>query len=237
MIRAATHVHTDWSYDGSWELEALVAELKRRGYGAVLTAEHDRTFDPERWQRYREACAAAAAAVGIPVVAGIEYSDADNVVHVPVWGVDTPFLGAGRPSDELIAAAAAAGAVAVLAHPGRKDAWRRLDPGSFAALAGVEVWNRKYDGWAPGPVGTELAARHSLTPFSGSISTPSASSSRWRWASTPRPAPRRRSWSRPCGRGAVGRSPSAAKGRVSWAAPGGAPPGRRRVPAGRPDRR
>ncbi len=90
VIRAAAHVHTDWSYDGSWGLEALVAELKRRGYGAVLTAEHDRTFDPERWQRYREACAAAAEAVGIPVVAGIEYSDADNVVHVPVWGSTPP---------------------------------------------------------------------------------------------------------------------------------------------------
>jgi hypothetical protein len=167
MIRAAAHVHTDWSYDGSWELEALVAALKRRGYGAVLTAEHDRTFDPERWQRYREACAAAAEAVGIPVVAGIEYSDADNVVHVPVWGVDTPFLGAGRPSDELIAAASETGAVAVLAHPGRKDAWKRLGPDSFAALAGVEVWNRKYDGWAPGSVGNELAARHSLIPFFG----------------------------------------------------------------------
>jgi predicted metal-dependent phosphoesterase TrpH len=167
MIRAAAHVHTDWSYDGSWELEALVAELKRRGYGAVLTAEHDRTFDPERWQRYREACAAAAEAVGIPVVAGIEYSDAENVVHVPVWGVDTPFLGAGRRSDELIAAASEAGAIAVLAHPGRKDAWKRLGPDSFAALAGVEVWNRKYDGWAPGSVGAELATRHSLVPFFG----------------------------------------------------------------------
>ena len=90
MIRAAAHVHTDWSYDGSWELEALVRELKRRGYGAVLTAEHDRTFDPERWERYRAACAVAEGALRIPVCPGIEYSDADNVVHVPVWGVDTP---------------------------------------------------------------------------------------------------------------------------------------------------
>ncbi len=55
MIRAAVHVHTDWSYDGSWDLEALARELKRRGYGAVLTAEHDRTFDAGRWARYRGA--------------------------------------------------------------------------------------------------------------------------------------------------------------------------------------
>jgi predicted metal-dependent phosphoesterase TrpH len=167
VIRAAAHVHTDWSYDGSWELEALVRELKRRGYGAVLTAEHDRTFDAERWERYRAACAVAEGAVGIPVCPGIEYSDADNVVHVPVWGVDLPFLGAGRESAGLIAEAAEAGAAVVLAHPGRKDAWRRLDSRSFERLSGVEAWNRKYDGWAPGPVGTELARTHSLAPFFG----------------------------------------------------------------------
>jgi hypothetical protein len=167
VIRAAAHVHTDWSYDGSWELEALVRELKRRGYGAVLTAEHDRTFDAERWERYRAACAVAEGAVGIPVCPGIEYSDPDNVVHVPVWGAEVPFLGAGRDSAGLIAAAAEAGAAAVLAHPGRKDAWRRLDAGSFGMLAGVEAWNRKYDGWAPGEVGTRLAREHSLAPFFG----------------------------------------------------------------------
>jgi predicted metal-dependent phosphoesterase TrpH len=167
VIRAAAHVHTDWSYDGSWELEALVRELKRRGYGAVLTAEHDRTFDAERWERYRAACAVAEGAIGIPVCPGIEYSDPDNVVHVPVWGTELPFLGAGRDSAGLIAEAAEAGAVAVLAHPGRKEAWRRLDASSFERLAGVEAWNRKYDGWAPGPVGTELASTHGLAPFFG----------------------------------------------------------------------
>lgn len=167
MIRAAAHVHTDWSYDGSWSLEALVRELKRRGYGAVLTAEHDCTFDAGRWERYRAACAAVEGALRIPVCPGIEYSDPDNVVHVPVWGAGVPFLGAGRPGAELIAAAADAGAVAILAHPGRREAWRRLDPRSLEALAGVEVWNRKYDGWAPGRVGAELAASHSLAPFFG----------------------------------------------------------------------
>jgi hypothetical protein len=167
VIRAAVHVHTDWSYDGSWNLEALVGELKRRGYGTVLTAEHDRTFDRARWERYRAACAVAEGALGIPVCPGIEYSDPDNVVHVPVWGADLPFLGAGRDSAGLIADATDAGAVAVLAHPGRKDAWRRLDEGSFAALTGIEVWNRKYDGWAASPLATELAASHSLAPFFG----------------------------------------------------------------------
>jgi hypothetical protein len=168
LIRAAVHLHTDWSYDGSWELEALAAELGRRGYQALLTAEHDRGFDQDRWRRYRDACAEAAAATGVAIFPGIEYSDPDNVVHVPVWGAaDLPFLGEGRDSESLIDAAADAGAVAVLAHPARREAWRRLSPRSFAALGGVEVWNRKYDGWAPGAVARELATEHELTPFFG----------------------------------------------------------------------
>lgn len=158
MIRAAVHVHSDWSYDGSWPLAGLAAELRRRGYGAVLMAEHDRGFDEARWRAYRVACLAASEEAGIPVVAGIEYSDADNAVHVPVWGEELPFLGEARPTGELIEAAVEAGGAAMLAHPERRAAWKRVDEGSLARLVGIEVWNRKYHGWAPGEVAGELCA-------------------------------------------------------------------------------
>jgi predicted metal-dependent phosphoesterase TrpH len=168
MIRAAAHVHSDWSYDGSWALEELSVELKRRGYDAVLMAEHDRGFDQSRWLAYRQACAAATTVAGILVVPGIEYSDPANVVHVPVWGKDLPFLGEGRRSDELIAEAAEAGAAAMLAHPGRRDAWNRIGRQSIERLVGIEVWNRKYDGWAPGSLASELSAKNDgLIPFFG----------------------------------------------------------------------
>ncbi|MGH2975511.1 MAG: PHP domain-containing protein [Solirubrobacterales bacterium] len=168
MIRAATHIHSDWSYDGSWALEDLAAELKQRGYGAMLTAEHDRGFNQERWRAYGEACAAATATAGIIVVPGIEYSDAENAVHVPVWGADLPFLGEGRRTDDLIEEVAEAGAAAMLAHPGRRDAWRRVGRRSLERLVGIEAWNRKYDGWAPGRLASELcASNEGLTPFFG----------------------------------------------------------------------
>jgi hypothetical protein len=167
-MRAAVHIHSDWSYDGSWGLEDLAAELKRRGYEAMLMAEHDRGFDEERWRAYRQACAAATAGEGILVVPGIEYSDPENVVHVPVWGKDLPFLGEGRRTADLIAAAAEAGAAAMLAHPERRDAWNRVEQQSLERLVGIEVWNRKYHGWAPGPLASELCARsEGLTPFFG----------------------------------------------------------------------
>jgi hypothetical protein len=164
-VRIAPHVHSTWSYDGSWALEELARAFARRGYGAVLLAEHDRTFDSGQWAAYREACAEASAH-GAVLVPGIEYSDAENRVHVPVWGAEE-FLGRGRSTAELLVDAQAAGGVSVLAHPARRDAWRALTPEAFAHLSGIEIWNRKYDGWAPSGVALELAARHDRPPFVG----------------------------------------------------------------------
>jgi hypothetical protein len=165
-LRIAAHVHSTWSYDGEWKLVDLARAFARRGYDAVLMSEHDRTFDDERWERYRAACAAASTG-GALLVPGIEYSDAQNLVHVPVWGADG-FLGKDRPTGELLRAARAAGAVAVLAHPDRREAWRSFAPEWLVLAHGVEIWNRKVDGWAPGPAGLRLAAAvHDLWPFHG----------------------------------------------------------------------
>jgi hypothetical protein len=152
--RAAAHVHSDWSYDGSWSLAEIAAAFGRRGYDAVLLAEHDRGFDPARWSAYRAACAEASTPTSL-LVPGIEYSDPSNTVHVPVWG-DIPFLGEGLQTGELLERAASAGGLAVLAHPGRRDVWMRFDPAWMRHLVGVELWNRKYDGYAPNRAAASL---------------------------------------------------------------------------------
>ena len=165
FVRAAVHVHSDWSYDGTWPLERLVAAFEHRRYDAALMAEHDIGFDESRWSEYVAACASASRN-GFVVVPGIEYSDPDNVVHVAVWG-SVEFLGQGS-SVHLLRRAWAAGAVAVLAHPARRDAWKRLDAESFALLFGVETWNRKYDGWAPSIVADEVSRLgHGLIRLAG----------------------------------------------------------------------
>jgi hypothetical protein len=165
VLRVAAHVHSTWSYDGEWRLEDLARAFARRGYDAVLMSEHDRTFDDDRWERFQAACAAASAA-GALLVPGVEYSDAENLVHVPVWGAER-FLGRDRPTGQVLRDARAAGAVAVLAHPHRRDAWRSLEADWLGLAHGVEIWNRKVDGWAPGPVGVALAADNDLWPFVG----------------------------------------------------------------------
>ena len=163
-IRAAAHVHSSWSYDGRWSLSQIAVTFGRLGYDAVLLAEHDRGFDAERWSAYRRACADASTESTL-LVPGLEYSDASNSVHVPVWG-DVPFFGEGIETGELLSRSAAAGGVAILAHLGRREVWRILEDEWLNRVHGVELWNRKYDGYAPNPAAARLIRKRSdLLPF------------------------------------------------------------------------
>jgi hypothetical protein len=56
----------------------------------------------------------------------------------------------------------------VLAHPGRRDVWTRFTPSWTEQLLGIELWNRKYDGIAPGRSGAKaLRDEPGLVPFVG----------------------------------------------------------------------
>jgi hypothetical protein len=164
-VLAACHIHSSWSYDGSWSLEELSAKFQSRGYRIVMMTEHDRGFTVARFAEFREACAKASTDQ-LLMIPGIEYSDAENRVHVLVWG-DVPFLGEGLPTLQMLKAVKAAGGVAVLAHPTRKGAWQCYQPQWAEFLLGVEVWNRKYDGWAPSETAPSLVSSANAVPFVG----------------------------------------------------------------------
>lgn len=165
-VRAAAHVHSEWSDDASWSLPEIAAAFTKRRYDIVLLCEHSRSFSGCDWDAYLAACAAASTDQ-LLLVPGIEYNDADNVVHVPVWG-EVPFYGESPETAELLAKVRADDGVSVFAHPWRRDAWRRYDPSWAAHLTGIEVWNRKYDGYAPSRAASELLrATPDLLPFFG----------------------------------------------------------------------
>jgi hypothetical protein len=149
-IRAAFHVHSEWSYDAEIPLPEIAALFRRRNCDAVFMCEHDRGFDAERFRAYVEACRKASLPSGPLLVPGIEYASPDDRVHVPVWGA-VPFLGEGVPTTELLRTVDAHGGSAVLAHPVRRDAWRVFEPEWLALCKGIEIWTRKWDGWAPNP--------------------------------------------------------------------------------------
>jgi hypothetical protein len=163
-VRVAAHVHSSWSYDASWSLRDIASAFSRRRYDVVLMSEHDRGFDQQRWEEYQQACKKVSAD-GILLVPGIEYEDADNVVHTPVWGDNVRFLGSGRPTLDLLRSAQAGGAVAVLAHPWRRNAISRYQPDWAPLLSAVEMWNRKYDGLAPHRAVRQFADREGLGTF------------------------------------------------------------------------
>jgi hypothetical protein len=164
-VIAVSHVHSTWSYDGSWSLEALCEKFTQRGCRVLMMTEHDRGFTPQRWAEFRQACAQVSSDQ-ILVVPGIEYSDAANRVHVLTWG-PVPFLGENLPTLEMLEAVKKAGGVAVLAHPSRKNAWQAVTPDWTERLLGVEVWNRKYDGWAPSQTAPALMIGADVVPFVG----------------------------------------------------------------------
>ncbi len=165
MIAAACHIHSTWSYDGKWTLPVLAAEFSRRGYRVLLTTEHDLGFTEARRLEHRAACAAASTSE-ILVVSGIEYSDAANRIHVLVWG-PVPFVGERVPTTEMLKAVKAANGVAVLAHPSRKEAWKFFESSWTEHLLGIEIWNRKTDGWAPSRTASELIKNSPAIPFVG----------------------------------------------------------------------
>ncbi len=159
-VRAAFHVHSEWSYDARLALEEIAALFRKERCDAVFMCEHDRGFDAARLQEYVAACAAASVA-GPLLVPGIEYADPHDRVHVPVWGA-VPFLGESTPTTELLRAVAAHDGAAVLAHPVRRDAWRAFEREWLELSAGIEIWTRKWDGWAPNPRACRLAQEHGL---------------------------------------------------------------------------
>lgn len=164
-VIAVCHVHSEWSYDGSWTLAALASKFRKQGCRVLMMTEHDRGFSEKRYWEFRDACARVSSDE-ILVVPGLEYSDAANRVHVLVWG-DIGFLGESLPTSEMLKLAYRAGGLSVLAHPSRRDAWKCFEPSWADMLIGIEIWNRKYDGWAPGNTAPALIKSSRLLPFAG----------------------------------------------------------------------
>ncbi|TYO83758.1 PHP domain-containing protein [Oceanicella actignis] len=147
-LPVALHVHSTWSFDGRWGLPAIARIFGALGYRAVMMTEHDSGFDPMRFSEYRDACRTASNS-RCRLIPGIEYSSPDNDIHILTWGLER-FLGEHRPVSQTLADVRASNGVAVFAHPARRDAWRRFDRSWIPLLSGIEIWNRKTDGFAPG---------------------------------------------------------------------------------------
>lgn len=164
-MRVVLHAHSDWSYDGVWDLARIARFYGRFGVSAVMMSEHDTGFDPGSFPAYRAACEAASTA-RCKLIPGIEYSSPDNDIHILTWGLET-FLAEHRPVVETLEKVKEAGGAAVFAHPVRRKAWAKFDRGWVPYLSGVELWNRKSDGVSFGRQAYELIRETGLAATVG----------------------------------------------------------------------
>jgi hypothetical protein len=162
-IRVASHVHSAWSDDASWSLARIARVFALAGFDGVLICDHDRSMTEAKRRTIVTECRRLSGPSFI-LVPGIEYQDPDHMVHIPVYG-DVPFLGASPDTTKVLKHAHGGGAVAVMAHPARRDAHMRFNDGWAPYLTGIEVWSRKYDGVTPNLWASETTARLGLTSF------------------------------------------------------------------------
>ena len=214
--RVAAHVHSSWSYDAEWSLQDIAQcvpapPVRRRAH-----------------VRARSQLRSAAAGTS---TRGVPGGQAPTTSCCPRDRVRRrrqrrPYPGVGRacplprrwtPTLELLRAAHDEGAVAVLAHPWRRNAISRYQPEWAPLLSAVEIWNRKVRrdrSHRKAAAGSRLgqAWRRSWRW----ISIPAANSSRWRCRSSLTSSrqrarsPRRSAW------GASDRSSSCLGAAVHW---------------------
>lgn len=165
VLNAVMHVHSDWSYDGSWPLASIARLFDRAGADLVLMTEHEDTFDEARFQSYRQACAEASTARTL-LVPGIEYASPDNSVHILSWGLER-FHGKRRPVMDILHGIAGEGGFAVFAHPKRRNAYMQYQDEWAPLLGAIEVWNRKADRFQPNPMAWDLKQRSRLPAVVG----------------------------------------------------------------------
>lgn len=162
-LRLAAHIHSEWSDDANWSLSRIRTVLRLLQFDGALMAEHDRGLNEDQRRRHVEACHAASTDSFV-FVPGVEYQDSSHRLHVPVYG-DIPFYKSGAPVSQILAFSRSEGGFSVLAHPARRNAIAALDPTCFELADGIEVWNRKYDGFRPSMSSLDIATRYSLRPF------------------------------------------------------------------------
>jgi hypothetical protein len=141
-LACVVHVHSTYS-DGTATVPEIIAAARAAGADAVLLTDHD-TLQARRdgWEGRHD---------GVTVVVGHEVTSREG--HLLVFGVEREIAHVGRTAAELCGASAAAGGLAIAAHPfsrgsristriGRPHPWGALDaPGCDA----VELWSLATD--------------------------------------------------------------------------------------------
>jgi hypothetical protein len=147
-LKGISHIHSTFSFDGKVEIEKVHEFFAGHGFDFVLMSEHVETLDLGRMQEIYDACARVSTSRCV-LIPGIEIDD----LHILIFGITRPERYDGIES--FTQDCHAGGSLIVLSHPVKIR--KGIPPLVLPMLAGVEVWNTRYDGrQAPRPASHDL---------------------------------------------------------------------------------
>ena len=140
-VRAALHVHSTLSHDGTLMLSEVSELYRERGFHLVAIGEHSQDMDEDKVRSLIDQCASHSSADFL-MLPGIEFSCLPEGLHI--FGAGVTAL--TRDADPLSVARhiRASGGFSVLAHPSRQK-WQHADS-LLGAVDAAELWNIGYDG-------------------------------------------------------------------------------------------
>ena len=162
-IKALFHIHSTYSYDGEWSLEKLKNSAIKHGYNALFICEHNRNFSDKKFKSLIKECDNLSDDK-VLLIPGIEYEDADNIIHICTFGLKN-LISEYSSINDLLQKVVKENGIAVYAHPEGKHSYKKIDKNVFSLLNGIEVWNRKEDGIKPSKIAWSLYKKHKVTPF------------------------------------------------------------------------
>ena len=147
-LKGISHVHSTFSFDGKVEIDKVHEFFAHRGFDFVLLSEHIETLDLPRMQEIYDACARVSTAQCL-LIPGIEIDE----LHILIFGIARP--SAYDDLESFTRNCHAGGSLIVLSHPVKIR--KGIPAAVLPLLAGVEVWNTRYDGRrSPRPASEDL---------------------------------------------------------------------------------
>lgn len=140
-IKAALHVHSTLSHDGTLTLAKLAELYRDRGYQLVAMGEHSQDMDREKIAHLIGECATHSGP-GFLMLPGIEFSCRPEGLHI--LGIGATELAEDGDPVRVAAHVRASGGFCVLAHPSRQR-WQHSRE-LVATIDAAEIWNIAYDG-------------------------------------------------------------------------------------------
>lgn len=153
--RGIIHIHSNYSYDSTASIEAIVNEAKRRGYSFVALTEHAENMDEDSMARYVEHCKALQTP-GLMVIPGLEIPCINGTdllaINVRKYIKSSSILEAAKEIKDC-------GGICIVAHPSKND--HNLSTEEIRCIDGMEIWNsRRRSGLTIPDLGIMSVLRH-----------------------------------------------------------------------------